>query len=61
MLLPSEDFYGEWYDDSSETVGLYELGVKASIPLNFMPKGYGFWSVHAGYKYMNFVDDNLRA
>lgn len=58
VLLPSEDFYGEWYDDA-ETVGLYEVGVKASIPLKFMPKGYGNWSIHAGYKYMNFVDNNL--
>lgn len=59
VLLPSEDFYGEFYDDSS-TVGLYEVGVKASMPLKFMPKGYGNWSIHAGYKYMNFVDDNLQ-
>lgn len=58
VLLPSDDFYGEFYDDAS-TVGLYEVGVKTSIPLKFMPKGYGFWSIHAGYKYMNFVDDNL--
>ncbi|MEA3210044.1 MAG: hypothetical protein QOE70_3101 [Chthoniobacter sp.] len=58
VLLPSDEFYGEWYDSKS-TVGLYELGVKASMPLKFMPKGYGNWSVHAGYKYMNFVDNNL--
>lgn len=59
ILLPSEDFYGDWYDSNS-TVGLYELGAKVSLPLNFMPKGYGHWSIHAGYKYMNFVDKNLR-
>jgi hypothetical protein len=59
VLLPSEDFYGEWYDDS-ETVGLYEVGVKASMPLKFMPKGYGSWNIHAGYRYMNFVDENLQ-
>jgi hypothetical protein len=59
VLLPSKDFYGEFYDDAS-TVGLYEVGVKASLPLNFMPKGYGHWSIHAGYKYMNFVDENLQ-
>jgi hypothetical protein len=40
-------------------VGLYELGLKASLPLKFMPKGYGNWSAHAGFKYMNLVDDNL--
>ncbi len=58
VLLPSEEFYGEWYDDH-QTVGLYEVGVKASLPLNFMPKGYGHWSAHVGYRYMNFVDNNL--
>lgn len=59
ILLPSEDFYGEWYD-SSETIGLYEVGAKLTYPLKFMPKGYGFWSIHAGYRYMNFVDENLQ-
>jgi hypothetical protein len=59
VLLPSDDFYGEWYDSAS-TVGLYELGVKTSLPLKFMPKGYGFWNVHLGYKYMSFVDENLK-
>lgn len=58
VLLPNERFYGEYYDSAS-TVGLYELGLKGTIPLNFMPKGYGHWSFHAGFKYMNFVDDNL--
>jgi hypothetical protein len=59
VLFPSKDFYGEFYDNTS-TVGLYELGVKVSIPLKFMPKGYGNWSIHAGYKYMDFVDNNLK-
>ena len=58
VLLPDKDFYGEYYADSS-TIGLYELGVKASIPLGFMPKGYGNWGFHAGYRYMRFEDDNL--
>ena len=59
ILLPSEDLYGEWYDDS-DVVGLYEVGVKASVDLKFMPKGYGFWKAYAGYRYMNFVDENLQ-
>jgi hypothetical protein len=59
VLLPGEDFYGEYYDDAS-TVGLYELGVKATLPLKFVPGGYGFWSFHVGFRYMNFVDENLQ-
>jgi hypothetical protein len=58
ILLPNERFYGEYYKSAS-TIGLYELGLKASVPLKFIPKGYGNWSFHAGAKYINFVDDNL--
>ncbi len=59
VLLPHSEFYGEYYDDSS-TVGLYEVGVKGTLPLKFMPKGYGNWSFHAGFKYMGLVDENLK-
>lgn len=59
VLLPDDRFYGEYYDDAS-TVGLYELGLKGSIPIKCMPKGYGNWSFHAGVKYMKFVDENLQ-
>jgi hypothetical protein len=58
VLLPDKNFYGEFYNKSS-VVGLYELGLKGTIPMNFMPSGYGHWSFHAGFKYMHFVDDNL--
>jgi hypothetical protein len=58
IMLPDDRFYGEYYKSSS-TIGLYELGLKATAPLNFMPKGYGHWSAHVGGKYINFVDDNL--
>jgi hypothetical protein len=57
-LFPDKRFYGEYYGKSS-TVGLYELGLKGTIPMNFMPKGYGNWSFHAGVRYMKFVDRNL--
>jgi hypothetical protein len=60
MLLANEDFYGTGAGDAS-TVGLWEAGLKASMPLKCMPAGYGNWSVHAGFKYMDFVDDNLIA
>jgi hypothetical protein len=58
VLLPNERFYGEYYGNAS-TVGLFELGLKATVPLNFMPQGYGHWSFHAGVRYQYFVDDNL--
>lgn len=58
VLLPDSRFYGEYYKKAS-VVGLYEAGLKASVPLTFAPKGYGHWGFHAGFKYINFVDDNL--
>lgn len=58
VLLPNERFYGEYYSEAS-TVGLFELGLKGTVPMNFMPKGYGHWSFHAGVRYQYFVDDNL--
>jgi len=58
IMIPDSRFFGE-YAGKSSTIGIYELGVKASMPLKFMPKGYGNWSAHVGYKYMNFNDDNL--
>jgi hypothetical protein len=59
VLLPNKNFYGEYYGSSS-TVGLYEVGVKASLPLKFVPQGYGHWSCHVGFRYMNLVDKNLQ-
>jgi len=59
VLLPNKDFYGTYYSGAS-TVGLYEVGVKGTIPLKFMPGGYGHWSFDAGVKYLGFVDKNLQ-
>jgi hypothetical protein len=59
VLLPDDEFYGEYYDEASP-VGLYELGLRATLPLSFMPKGYGNWNLYGGFKYMGFVDENLQ-
>jgi len=58
LLLPNSRFYGEYYGNSS-TLGLFELGLKASAPLTFMPKAYGNWGIHAGLKYQYYNDKNL--
>jgi len=58
VLLPNERFYGNYYAPSS-TVGLFELGAKATVPLGFIPASYGHWSFHVGFNYFDFVDDNL--
>lgn len=61
VLLPSEDFYGQNSSKSTSTIGLWEVGAKISAPLTFVPKTYGSWSGNVGVKYMEFVDDNLKA
>jgi hypothetical protein len=58
VLLPDSRFYGEYYGKAS-TVGLFELGARASVPLKFMPANLGHWETHVGYRYQNYVDDNL--
>jgi hypothetical protein len=63
ILMPSQRFYGnesEGGPGPSSTVALWEIGAKASVPMKFMPKGYGNWSFHVGVRYMNFVDRNLQ-
>jgi hypothetical protein len=58
VLLPDKEFYGETFASAS-TVGLYEVGLKATMPLSF-PAGYGHWSFHLGARYVKFVDENLQ-
>jgi hypothetical protein len=58
VLLPDSRFYGDYYAPSS-TVGLYELGVKGTYPLSHFPKGFGNWSLHAGVRWVQFMDENL--
>ncbi len=58
IQLVDDRFYGNYFGSTS-TLAIWELGLKASVPLKFIP-GPGHWSVHAGFKYMNFEDDSLR-
>jgi hypothetical protein len=58
VQLPDSKFYGTYYKSAS-TVSLFDIGLKGTLPMNFMPQGYGHWSWFAGFKYMYFVDDNL--
>ncbi len=58
IMLPDDRFYGDYYAASS-TVGIWQAGIKATFPMNFMPAGYGHWSFDAGVNFLYFVDDNL--
>jgi hypothetical protein len=53
--LGANDFY-----EDDETFGFATVGIKASLPLTFMPAEYGAWSGYAGvyyYLYGDGVDD----
>jgi len=58
LLFPDSRFYGEYYGSSS-ALALIEAGLKATLPLPNMPKGYGTWSTYAGFKYQYYNDKNL--
>lgn len=58
IMLPDDRFYGDYYAASS-TIGIWQVGIKATVPMNFMPAGYGHWSFDAGVNFLYFVDDNL--
>lgn len=60
VLMADSNFYGTGAG-GTPFVSLYEFGVKVSMPLTFMPQGYGHWSANIGFKRMGFDNPNLRA
>jgi hypothetical protein len=60
VLMAPSQFYGSGAGPTT-FVSLYEFGFKASVPLSFMPPGYGHWSAAVGFKRMGFCNPNLRA
>lgn len=59
-LMAAPGFYGTGAGGGT-FVSLYEIGLKASAPLPFMPAGYGHWSANLGVKYQHFSNDNIKA
>lgn len=60
VLMANEQFYGTGAGPNT-FVSLYEFGVKASVPLAFMPSSYGHWNASLGFKRMGFDNPNIRA
>ena len=58
--LVGNDFYQQ-FDGSPGGAGLAVFGteIKASVPLTFIPKEYGFWTAYAGVKYYHLENDGL--
>jgi len=55
------DFYQK-FDGTGGGSGLAVFGteVKVSVPLSFIPKDMGFWTLYAGVKYYHLSNDGLR-
>ncbi len=60
ILMAADSFYGT-AAGATTFVSLYEIGLKASMPLAFMPSTYGHWGANLGVKYMNFDNPNIEA
>ena len=58
--LVDDEFYQQ-FDGSPGGDGLavFCTGVKASVPLKFIPKAAGFWSLYAGVKYYHLDNQGL--
>ncbi len=59
--LVNDDFYQK-FDGTGGGSGLAVFGteLKLSVPLTFVPKDLGFWTLYAGVKYYHLSNDGLR-
>ena len=58
--FPSDNFYQNFAGKGSvSTLGLVTTEFKGTVPLKFIPKGYGNWSVYAGVQYYYLINHGL--
>lgn len=46
---------------SASSAGLFSTGLTAVVPVTWVPKNYGSWSVKAGFQYYHLINDGLLA
>ena len=51
LSLVSNNFYQRFDGSGSSGVGVVSSEVKATLPLPFISKAYGFWNIYAGVRY----------
>lgn len=54
ITFPGNGFYSE-----NGVPGLISTGLKATVPLTFVPKEYGSWSVYGGLQYYHIYNDGI--
>jgi hypothetical protein len=52
-------FWGEAPNGDRSNIGLFSVGTKISVPLNFIPKEYGSWSAYVGFTYIHTCNEAL--
>jgi hypothetical protein len=58
--FPSDIFYQRFNGKGGvSTIGLFTTELKGTVPLRFIPKGYGNWSVYAGVQYYYLINKGL--
>jgi|HubBroStandDraft_1064217.scaffolds.fasta_scaffold00418_16 hypothetical protein len=54
ITVGPSDYWG-----GSGNFGVFTTGIKASVPLNFIPPQLGHWEAHANIQYYNEINDEL--
>jgi hypothetical protein len=54
ITFPAHNFYGR-----SSVVGVVGTGLKASVPMAFIPSGYGHWTYYAAYNFYSMQNAAL--
>jgi hypothetical protein len=58
--FPSDNFYQNFAGKGSvSTLGLVTTELKGTVPLNFISKSYGNWSIYAGVQYYYLINKGL--
>jgi len=60
MNIVDDDFYQQFNGAGGGSgIAVVSTGIKASVPLTFVPEGYGHWTWYAGVKYYHLSNDGL--
>ena len=60
ITFPSDNFYQKFNGEgASSTIGVFTTEFKATVPLKFIPKSYGSWSIYAGVQYYYLDNEGL--
>jgi hypothetical protein len=59
ISLVSNDFYQKFDGSGDGGAGVFSTYLKFSTPMNFIPKGFGAWTLYAGIQYYHLFNDGV--